>query len=218
MNKTVVILVVLLAIVLSGCVEKPKESGQVTTVTATATIRPAGKILAEAVPGYIIDKSSNYIKSYVGNDYFVRRLTLTDNKTLQSGTGEISYNVFYSYDIPSDYLASPNPKRVSVSLDKDGNIIDYLGPKKPHTFSLTREQVIGIARQNGLKEPVIAEIDRVLAGKYIDGYVWVVTGAIDETTCRKIGGTQECLIPGIYVDVDDGSITGTFNRSNLVRE
>lgn len=218
MNKTVVILAVLLAILLSGCVEKPKESGQVTNVTVTATIRPAGKILAEAVPGYIIDKSSNYIKSYVGNDYFVQRLTLTDNKTMQSGTGEISYTVFYSYDIPSDYLASPSPKQVSVSLDKDGNIIDYLGPKKPHTFSITKEQVIEIGKQNGLKEPIIAEIDRISASKSMDGYVWVVTGDIDKTTCKEIGGTQECLIHGIYVDVDNGSVIGTFNRSNLIRK
>ncbi len=216
MNKTAVILVVLLAMLLSGCVEKPKESAPGPTVTVT--IRPPGKILAEAVPGYIIDKSSNYIKSYVGNDYFVQRFILTDNKTMQSGTGEISYTVFYSYDIPSDYLASPDPKQVSVSLDKDGNIIDYLGPKKPHTFSITREQVIEIGKQNGLTEPIIADLDRILASKSIDGYVWVVTGNLDKTTCKEIGGTQECLIQGIYVDVDDGSVIGTFNRSSLIRE
>lgn len=193
-----------------------QESGQATT--GTGTLGPAGKTLTEPIPSNIINKSDDYIKSFVGKDYFDKYLILTGNKSSQSGTGDISYNVLYSYDIPSDYLASPNPKQVSVSLDKDGNIIEYLGPKKPHTFSITKEHTIEIAKQNGLKEPFIAEIDRVLASNSIDGYVWVVTGALDKTTCKDIGGAQECLIKGIYVDVDDGSVMGIFNKSNLIRE
>lgn len=193
-----------------------QESGQATT--GAGTIGPAGKILNDSAPSYMVDKSNDYIKSFVGSDYFHQRLTLIENKTFQSGTGEISYIVSYSYDLPFDYLASPNPGHVSVSLDKNGNIIDYLGPKKPHTFSITKEQAVEIAKQDGLKEPITAEIDRVLASNSIDSYVWVVTGAVDQTTCKDIGGTQECLIPGRYLDVDNGSIIGGFNRSSLIRE
>ena len=191
-----------------------QESGQ--AITGTGTIGPPSKTLNVAVPSYIINISNNYIKSFVGSDYFDKHLAITDNKTFQSGTGEISYSVSYSYDIPSAYLASPGTSYVSVSLDKDGNITDYLGPKKPHTFSITKEQVIEKAKENGLKEPIVAEIDRVLKSNSTDGYVWVVTGAIDKTTCRYIGGTQECLIPGIYVDVDDGSVISGFNSSSLI--
>ncbi len=180
-------------------------------------VEPSNKTLAEPTPTWVINKSAGYIKSFVGDDYFNQHFTLRGNESLLS-EGSILYRIFYLYDIPSEYLASPNPRHVFVTLDKDGNIIDYLGPKKPRAFSITKDQAVNEGKQNGLKEPITAEIDRVLASNSIDGYVWVVIGAIEQSSCRNIGGTQECLIPGIYVDVDDGSIQGKFTRSTLIRE
>lgn len=209
-------LAVLLFLLSASIAFAQQEPGQATA--GTGTIMPTDKTSNETTPVYIIIQSENYIKSFVDNDYFNKRFKLAGNKSLLSGTGEIFYYVYYSYNIPSDYLASPNPKYVSVSLDKDGKIIDYVGPKKPHEFSISRDHAAQIAKQRGLKEPIIAEIDRVMASNSIDGYTWVVTGPVDETSCRAIGGTQECLIPGIYVDVDNGSVTGAFNRSNLIQE
>jgi len=194
-----------------------KDGANATIGQKTGISEPAGKILTEPVPINMISKTSDYITSLVGEGYFQRYLALTGNKSIQSGTGEITYNVLYSYDIPSDYLASPNPRHVTVSLDKNGNIIDYIGPKKPHTFGILREKVNEIAKQSGLKEPIAAEIDRV-QGVSTDGYVWVATGAIDQEKCNNMNGTQECFAPGRYIDVDDGSLVGGFNRSSLIRD
>lgn len=197
--------------------QSDKDAANATTEQNAGGSEPPGKMLTEPVPANMVSKSSDYISSLVGVDYFQKYLTITGNNSFQSGTGEITYNILYSYDIPSDYLASPRPGHVSVSLDQNGNIIDYVGPKKPYTFALKPDKVIEIAKQSGLKEPITAEIDRI-PGVSDDGYVWVVTGAVDQENCKNINGAQECLVPGKYIDVDEGSLVAGFNRSSLIRD
>lgn len=213
-------IVLLLIVVLSFNIVSGIVVGQTETGAATATVTPAGTIINQPVPSEIIVDSDDYIKSFVGQDYFSKHFKLTGNVTMQSGTGEISYIVSYLYDmsVPEGYLLREAPIHAAVTLQRDGNIKEYLGPKKPHTFVMLKEQVIEIAKNNGLKEPD-GGIDRVLSlvDASMDGYVWVITGAIDETNCKIVGSTKECAIPGIYIDVDNGAIISKFNSSSLIQ-
>lgn len=202
-------IVLLLTVILSFNIVSEIVVGQTETGTVTATVTLPGTVLNQAVPSEIIVDSDNYIKSFVGQDYFSKHFKLTGNVTMQSGTGEISYIVSYLYNlnVPEGYLLREAPIHVAVTLQKDGNIKEYLGPKKPHTFAMLKEQVIEIAKNNGIKDPN-GGIDRVLSlvNSSMDGYVWVITGAINDTN-----------IPGIYIDVDDGAVVSKFNSSSLIQ-
>ena len=208
-------IVLLLAVILSFNIVSGIVVGQTETGTVPPGVTPSGK----PVPSEIIAKSDSYIKNLVGDEYFSKHLKLIANVTIQSGN-EISYILTYSYDmnLPEGYLINPSLP-VSVTLSKDESVTQYLGPKKAHTFAMQKEKVIEIAKNNGLTEPIDAGIDRVLtlATGSMDGYVWVVTGAIDESTCKVVGAQKECSIPGVYIDVDNGAVISKFNSSSLIQ-
>jgi len=132
------------------------------------------------------------------------------------------YSTQCSYDIiPIEYLGSDPvigepADLVYLELDLNGTVLNYRGPTKPHSFSITREQVITTAKNAELKDPIHAYIYRV-AELTEDGYTWVAISGSISCKYSPYLKADECFILGVYIDVDDGSIIRNFSQSTLIK-
>ena len=145
------------------------------------------------IPQSIINDSNDYIISLVGKGYFNKYFNLSGTEMLNN-SGNITYMVSYQYKIPYPFLAVEGGLditggMINVAILPNGNVTAYDGPRIPHTFNITPDQIrqeavaYDLGRNISVFVTALNDTDgRIYLGtKYTginlpDGYVFIAAG------------------------------------------
>jgi len=161
------------------------------------------------VPQSIITKANEYIISIVEQSYFNQYFEFIGGSVYSAGKDGSSYSVLYKYLIPMEDVAVSAPE-IIVRLDMDGDVVSYRGPTKAYNFLKTKEQVLSIARKNGMYNPTGAEIVyggqgyQSDSGLITESYMWDVFSDVVEEGTPYV----------IYIDIDSGNIIGKLAQGS----
>lgn len=148
---------------------------------------PAGPISPE-----MVEKANQYIISLIGEEYFKNKFILY--KSISDSSSGSSGVVIYNY-----FLG-----QVSLRINSNGIIREYIGPTKPYSLNINKEEAIRIAKSRGLQEPIDAQLvyggigfssDN---GSITESYIW------DISSSKISKGNLEI----VYVDIDTGDVIG----------
>ena len=187
-----------------------------------ATNNPAKSVpYINPAPHNILNKADSYIISYVGKKYFDDYIYMTKSYVApDENKDNVEYNYYSAnknkkypkYKIDYDYKFRINGDSedtivdFDLYLDENGNLVDeentdyrYEGPQRKYSFSISRDEVIAIAKSQGIES--IEEIKIIFGltfkgdkGKLTESYVWHITA-----DNPKIGSPEV-----VYIDVDTG--------------
>jgi len=190
-------------------------------------------------PNWVIEKANTHIVSYVGENYFEANVSLKESYRVSFTFQEDQFKIIYSYRIPlpAEEITT-KAKEFITWLDKDGNVFDYTGPRKPYQFSITEEEAIAIAKNNGIQNPVEAIIDTVydsqVPPRFFGDYAWVIRNNPIYAPCPETPGSLDTPVqkletpvasPGTpvtkpaqcgfsqkiaYIEVDTGAVLNAF--------
>lgn len=176
-------------------------------------------------PNNILNRADNYIISNVGRKYFDDHIYQTksyvspdENNIEYDYYSQNNNRIYPKYKIDYDYKFRIEGESQDTTidfhlwLDKNGNLVDgegrgykYSGPQKQYSFSISRDEIINIARNEGVEN--IEEMKIVLGlnfhgdnGNLKESYIWHVTAKSPNV------GTPEV----VYIDVDTGEVIDTY--------
>jgi len=142
----------------------------------TSPIAENVKKSKDEIPKKIIDSSDAYIKSFVGNEYYNQsirfRKAVIHDPSIEGFKYKILYHLLLTY---KDERGLDREYRlwVTVKLDEDGNVIDYIGPKKEYPSIIGRKEAIARVKQEDVSFNVE---DLGVEFYYEDGfYYWKIT-------------------------------------------
>src|SRR3989338_1849906 len=133
-----VFLIVFTLILVGGCINIAKTSGEETS---------------EPAPPWVEEKAQKYLENKLGKDYVERYIQFKS---------AIYNSHFHRYDAYFDYKHPYKGTKIfelrlyeEGTCDKEGKTAppcNFLGgPNKPHTFDVSEEEAIEIARKQGMK-------------------------------------------------------------------
>jgi len=172
----------------------------------------------EPAPDWVLDKAEGYIVSYVGQKYFDEHIFLKKSFTnLKVDKMGAKYKILYSYEFKINEDVDETLIDFNLWLDPDGGVVEYEGPQKPYSFTISRKKAIEIAKTQGLPESDTETIEKggqtysieklttakIEFGPKFDideSYVWHVS-----TENFQVGKPV-----AVYIDVDSGDVLGTY--------
>ncbi len=213
MNKVLPVAVIVILILLTINViaqetnPPPPEEG-IPGPSEPSSPEEAKSVTPEPAPSEIIAKADKYIISIVGQSYFDQYFEPLSSASMAAPDKDgSSYSVTYLYTAPEKVYRAHG---ADVRLNINGDVVSYKGPDKPYQFLITREQVLNIAKNNGMTNPTDAAITyggnglQTDKGPIYESYVWVVSS----DTAQQ--GTPYAMA----IDVDSGMVLGRLTQGS----
>ncbi|MEK6903946.1 MAG: hypothetical protein AABW64_04865 [Nanoarchaeota archaeon] len=191
------------------------EGGSGTVAPSTASTR------ASKPDQKIINEAEDFLKKKLGDSYYAQFITVTSKESFKDcdkTSCTIRNEITFSYKIPFstegvDPHFSSQPDSIQITLDSNGVVQNYLGPKKPYQFLVDAEQAKAKAKTYGLQKITGSVLNT--AAITADGYelVWAVSSD-DEIARGSV--MNEPIYRGVYVDIDSGEIRGEYRINPLI--
>jgi hypothetical protein len=189
--------------------------------SGTGTVNPTTSTNAGKTSQSIITAAEDYLQQKLGEMYYkkwiVRESAESYNDCEQTTCAQRN-EILFSYNIPfstegADPHFSLQPDKIQITLDENGVIQRYSGPKKPYQFLVDENQARIKAKNYGLQQ--ITESVLSTSALTTEGYelVWAVSSN-DEIARGSV--MNEPIYQGVYIDVDSGEIRGEFRINPLI--